>query len=163
MMSAALSHLALPKVTAWTERQTAARAARPAPPLDIGAVWDEYRRCVRGGPAPRQAKGIAMHRILATISSALFVLAISLPAEAAELGAPAKRATVRHAVKAPISCSSCRHVRRCGPAGCGWRRISTGCADRYSCSPLYGAYDPYGGVGYWAAYSPGWGYHGWRP
>ena len=94
-----------------------------------------------------------MHRIVATISSALFVLAISLPAQAAELGVPAKRVTVRHVVKAPISYSSCRNVWRCGPAGCGWQRISCGCPDRYSCSPLYGAYGPYGGVGFWGAYT----------
>jgi len=27
--------------------------------------------------------------------------------------------------------------------------------DRYSCAPLYGAYGPYGGRDYWAAYSYG--------
>lgn len=27
------------------------------------------------------------------------------------------------------------------------------CPDRYSCYPLYGAYGPYGGEAYWAAYS----------
>jgi hypothetical protein len=28
-----------------------------------------------------------------------------------------------------------------------------GCPERYSCSPLYGAYGPYGGRAYWAEYS----------
>jgi hypothetical protein len=28
-----------------------------------------------------------------------------------------------------------------------------GCPDHYSCYPLYGAYGPYGGRAYWAAYS----------
>jgi hypothetical protein len=28
-----------------------------------------------------------------------------------------------------------------------------GCPDGYSCYPLYGAYGPYGGPAYWAAYS----------
>jgi hypothetical protein len=27
------------------------------------------------------------------------------------------------------------------------------CPDQLSCWPLYGAYGPYGGVGYWSAYS----------
>lgn len=27
------------------------------------------------------------------------------------------------------------------------------CPDRYSCSPLYGAYGPYGGQAYWRAYT----------
>jgi hypothetical protein len=33
-----------------------------------------------------------------------------------------------------------------------------GCPDGYSCSPLYGAYGPYGGTAYWGAYTAvGWG------
>jgi hypothetical protein len=57
----------------------------------------------------------------------------------------------------------CRPLWRCGPAGCGWFRVcSRPCPDGYSCSALYGAYGPYGGFAYWAAYSHGgWGlgYH----
>jgi hypothetical protein len=46
----------------------------------------------------------------------------------------------------------------CGPyAPCGVR-CRVVCPDGYSCHPLYGAYGPYGGVGYWGAYSfTGWG------
>ncbi len=32
-------------------------------------------------------------------------------------------------------------------------RRHLGCPDRYSCSALYGAYGPYGGVAYWDAYT----------
>jgi hypothetical protein len=35
------------------------------------------------------------------------------------------------------------------------RRPYLGCPDHYSCYPLYGAYGPYGGQAYWAAYT-GW-------
>jgi hypothetical protein len=45
----------------------------------------------------------------------------------------------------------------CGPyTPCGVRcRIV--CPDRYSCAPLYGAYGPFGGAGYWGAYTfTGW-------
>jgi hypothetical protein len=51
--------------------------------------------------------------------------------------------------------------RDCAPyAPCGARcRII--CPDGYSCHPLYGAYGPYGGVGFWGAYTySGWG-RGW--
>jgi hypothetical protein len=49
--------------------------------------------------------------------------------------------------------SSCRVAWRCGPYGCGWHKICPRrCPDRYSCQSLYGAYGPYGGVGYWGRY-----------
>jgi hypothetical protein len=35
------------------------------------------------------------------------------------------------------------------------RQRHWGCPDRYSCMALYGAYGPYGGPGYWGAYT-GW-------
>jgi hypothetical protein len=52
----------------------------------------------------------------------------------------------------------CQDLWRCGPGGCNWYHVCTRpCPDRYSCSPLYGAYGPYGGVGYWGAYTDsGW-------
>jgi hypothetical protein len=43
-------------------------------------------------------------------------------------------------------------------AHCRHDRCHTPCPDRYSCSPLYGAYGPWGGEQYWAAYSYTWGY-----
>jgi hypothetical protein len=39
------------------------------------------------------------------------------------------------------------HYRRAEP------RPYVGCPDGYSCYPLYGAYGPYGGQEYWAAYT----------
>jgi hypothetical protein len=71
-----------------------------------------------------------------------------------------KRVVAPRISKAPIIESSCRAVWRCGPlGGCGWRRVCTSrCADGWSCYPLYGAYGPYGGLGYWAGYTAsGWG------
>jgi hypothetical protein len=38
-----------------------------------------------------------------------------------------------------------------GPSAYAHRRYS-GCPDRLSCSPMYGAYGPYGGQAYWSAY-----------
>jgi hypothetical protein len=37
------------------------------------------------------------------------------------------------------------------PSAYRYRRYY-GCPDRLSCSPLYGAYGPYGGQAYWSAY-----------
>jgi len=54
----------------------------------------------------------------------------------------------------------CQDLWRCGPGGCNWHRVCTPvCPDGGSCTPLYGAYGPYGGVGYWGAYTDaGWAY-----
>jgi hypothetical protein len=41
---------------------------------------------------------------------------------------------------------------------CRHDRCRSRCPDRYSCSPLYGAYGPWGGEPYWAAYSYTFGY-----
>lgn len=47
----------------------------------------------------------------------------------------------------------CRPRQYCHGGVCRWTRVCRrGCSDRYSCAPLYGAYGPYGGRGYWAAY-----------
>ena len=55
----------------------------------------------------------------------------------------------------------CQDVERCGPNGCNWYHVcSRPCPDGYSCSPLYGAYGPYGGKAYWGAYTDsGWSYY----
>ena len=59
---------------------------------------------------------------------------------------------VRHVETQDLS--TCRAARKCNRYGCDWYKICPRrCPDRYSCSPLYGAYGPYGGVGYWAAYT----------
>ena len=48
--------------------------------------------------------------------------------------------------------------RDCGPFAPCAARCRIACPDGYSCHPLYGAYGPYGGVGYWGAYTfTGWG------
>jgi hypothetical protein len=56
---------------------------------------------------------------------------------------------------------NCQDIVRCGPDGCNtFHLCSRPCPDGTSCFPLYGAYGPYGGVGYWGAYTDsGWGYH----
>jgi hypothetical protein len=56
--------------------------------------------------------------------------------------------------------SGCRLEWLCGPIGCGWYHVCRSrCPDRYSCFSLYGAYQPYGGAGYWGAYTfSGWTY-----
>jgi hypothetical protein len=50
------------------------------------------------------------------------------------------------------------HGPRCGPyTACG-PRCRHLCPGGYWCRPLYGAYGPYGGVGYWGGYTfTGWG------
>ena len=56
----------------------------------------------------------------------------------------------------------CQDLWRCSPTrGCNWYRVCTRpCPDSYSCSPLYGAYGPYGGVSYWGGYTDsGWSYY----
>jgi hypothetical protein len=68
-------------------------------------------------------------------------------AYAAELGiSAAPRAVERN----------CQRLQYCHGDVCQWKRVCWhGCPDRYSCAPLYGAYGPYGGRDYWAAYSYG--------
>ena len=63
------------------------------------------------------------------------------------------------AARTVVAAPRCPRQWVCGPEGCGWTRYCrVGCPDGYSCSPLYGAYGPYGGTGYWGAYtSTGWG------
>src|SRR5258708_26060897 len=91
----------------------------------------------------RDGGGIAMMRIALFLLVGLFLLPVrTTPAVAAEVGISydvEQPRTVRH------------HHRRAE------RRPYIGCPDGYSCYPLYGAYGPYGGQAYWAAYT-GW-YH----
>jgi hypothetical protein len=50
----------------------------------------------------------------------------------------------------------CTRIWSCQGDLCSWQHVCwRGCPDRYSCSPLYGAYGPYGGAAYWGAYSYG--------
>jgi hypothetical protein len=70
------------------------------------------------------------------------------PAARADEAPAARHKRVRQACTGPD----------CGPyAPCG-ARCRVVCPDGYTCHPLYGAYGPYGGVGYWGAYTfTGWG------
>ena len=71
---------------------------------------------------------------------------------------PAARADEAPVVRHKTLRQACTGIR-CGPyAPCG-ARCRVRCPDVYSCHPLYGAYGPYGGGGYWGAYT----YSGWGP
>jgi len=100
-----------------------------------------------------------MSKILLTLAAALMpvltALSLSFDAKAADTDIP--RTNRERIVTAS---PNCRDLWRCGPAGCDWHRVcARPCPDGYSCSPLYGAYGPYGGVAYWASYTyGGWGY-----
>ena len=55
----------------------------------------------------------------------------------------------------------CLQIWRCGPNGCNWHPVCTRtCPDgSYTCTPLYGAYGPWGGENYWGGYTDsGWAY-----
>lgn len=98
-----------------------------------------------------------MRKLLLTIGlmgTALGLQASLMTAQAAELGVY-KAPPVRAAALAP----GCFRREVCGPEGCFMKTTChTPCPDRYSCAPLYGAYGPYGGTGYWGAYTQlGWG------
>ena len=97
-----------------------------------------------------------MRRFLAvTAAGLLLALAALSPAIAQE---PGNARGKRMGPLGPGDNGMCYRHWRCGPSGCGWHKICGNCPDRHSCWPLYGAYGPYGGVGYWGAYSPNlWG------
>ena len=68
---------------------------------------------------------------------------------AAADGAPLRQIKVIHLCPGP----------KCGPYGPCRSRCRIICPDRYSCYPLYGAYGPYSGQGFWGAYTySGWGF-----
>jgi hypothetical protein len=99
-----------------------------------------------------------MPKILLTLAAAFMVvlagMSLSFEAKAADTNKP--RANLdRIATASP----NCRDLWRCGPAGCNLHHVcARPCPDGYSCSPLYGAYGPYGGDAYWASYTyGGWG------
>ena len=77
-----------------------------------------------------------MGKVICVVAAALAVLLYS-PGDASADGMTVKN----HARKAQAYTSAMR------PA----------CPDPYSCSPLYGAYGPYGGAAYWTRFT----YAGW--
>ena len=93
-----------------------------------------------------------MRTVLLTLAAAFAIATVQSDAKAADLSTPpASRVGAIH--------GNCQDLWRCGPSGCNWHRVcSRPCPDGISCAPLYGAYGPYGGVGYWGAYTDaGWG------
>jgi hypothetical protein len=79
---------------------------------------------------------VPVGKVICVVAAALAVL-LSLPGDAAADGMAVKQ-RARKAVA---------HTSVMRPA----------CPDPYSCSPLYGAYGPYGGAAYWTRYT----YAGW--
>jgi len=78
-----------------------------------------------------------MTRTLLLLLGILVVLPFqNAPAVAADMGITTPRTSVHTYIKRE-------------------RHHYVGCPDGYSCYPLYGAYGPYGGKAYWAAYT-GW-------
>jgi hypothetical protein len=98
-----------------------------------------------------------MRNIVLTLAAGLCLLAAGpLPSRGAELpfrenrGAPVREAAGHN----------CWRERVCGPMGCQWhRQCWSGCQggreSRWTCGSLHGAYGPYGGRGYWDAYTMG--------
>jgi hypothetical protein len=97
---------------------------------------------------------LSMRRVLLTLATGICLLAAgSSQLPGAELALREGRTAVPDAVG-----PHCWRARICGPAGCEWRRrcwhaCAGGRDSRYTCGPLYGAYGPWGGRGYWDAYT----------
>jgi hypothetical protein len=91
--------------------------------------------------------GVAMQKLVSGfLAGTALGFAMMSVAPAADLGGVPQRERSVYA--------DCRQIRHCTHAGCVWRHVCPrSCPDRYSCSPLYGAYGPYGGVAYWDAYT----------
>ena len=84
------------------------------------------------------------------VKKSIFVIALTAP-----FVTSTPSATLAADAGLPIGQRAARHYRVVEE--CGWRRCPTRCPDRYSCAPLFGAYGPWGGQQYWAAYSYSWG------
>ena len=97
----------------------------------------------------------AMRKISMVISA--FII---LASGAVAFDAVAADATMRSKHRSYVASLNCQKLWRCTPAGCDWYRVcARPCPDGYSCSPLYGAYGPYGGTAYWGGYTDsGWSY-----
>jgi hypothetical protein len=95
-----------------------------------------------------------MSKIMMVAVAAFFTVSVGLISFGAQAADMAVAPSAHVATNSPL----CQDLRRCGPRGCHWYHVCTrACPDGYSCSPLYGAYGPYGGVSYWAGYTDsGW-------
>src|SRR5437588_7765350 len=107
----------------------------------------------RGGTIQRR-RWKKMRKNIPTAAAILGVLALVTTGLASAASAADEAPVVRHTKKVKRVCVG----PECGPyAPCG-ARCRPVCPDGYSCYPLYGAYGPYGGVGYWGSYTlSGWG------
>ena len=93
---------------------------------------------------------MARMKTLAIALGMVGLLLGGMAAQAAELGISRAPRRAEH-----VS-SNCQRLQHCEGDVCQWKQVCwRGCPDRYSCAPLYGAYGPYGGRDYWAAYSYG--------
>lgn len=101
-----------------------------------------------------------MSKILSILAASGIIafagVAASFDANAADASAPRLN---HHRVT--MTNGYCQDLWRCGPRGCNWYHVCTrACPDGLSCSPLYGAYGPYGGVSYWGGYTDsGWSHY----
>jgi hypothetical protein len=99
----------------------------------------------------------------AVLMVAAGAIALAATAHGTMAASPAASSAIQRAAEAADVTSKifyrCERVRMCDPGGCWVKRICwRNCPDGISCYPLYGAYGPYGGIGYWGAYtSTGWG------
>jgi hypothetical protein len=83
------------------------------------------------------------------VAGKIIALLLLFFVSAAADGAPLRQAKVIHLCPGP----------KCGPYGPCRSRCRIICPDRYSCYPLYGAYGPYSGQGFWGGYTySGWGF-----
>jgi hypothetical protein len=100
--------------------------------------------------------------VLAVTAGAIALAAATFGASSASTAMLAAGAVRQAAETADVTSKvfyRCERVRMCDPGGCWVKRICwRNCPDAISCHPLYGAYGPYGGIGYWGAYTfTGWG------
>ena len=97
-----------------------------------------------------------MSKILFTTVAAMVAFATVITTIGANAADTGVRMSRRYAGPPQV----CQNIWRCGPAGCNWHHVCAPvCPDGSSCTPLYGAYGPYGGEGYWGAYTDsGWHY-----
>lgn len=98
-----------------------------------------------------------MHKTLLTLAAGICLVAAGPnPSRGAELPVRDSRSA-----ELPLTVGhNCWRVQICGPMGCEWRRrcwnaCQGGRESRYTCGALYGAYGPWGGRGYWDAYTMG--------
>ena len=133
------------KPTAFAARRQwwQARATRPQAQagIEVGAPTCKVRSFSFA------ATGVAMQTLVSGfLAGTALGFAMMSVAPAADLGGMPQRERSVYA--------DCRQIRHCTHAGCVWRHVCPrSCPDRYSCSPLFGAYGPYGGVAYWDAYT----------